>query len=285
MQQVVYVDVLVMMNTIVTFVLLLTVRQFAEIRTSPVRLTVASLVGGFYSLVLLAPQMSFWLTVLTKLLMGISIVMIAFRTRVFRKMLRCILLFSGVSFLYAGAIYAFALTVDFRTVQIRNGFAYYDLGYSAVIFLCLILYMILSLIKKRLFVFSHKDMLYKMEIKCGDRSSVLTALLDTGNHLRDPYSGKPVILVNPSVGQDLTGVENAGEITEWTNKEKPVTGFRLLPVSVLNASGVLPACTVDLAVLQTDRGEKTIEKPCVAFTGDTLGADRYQALINEAVFM
>lgn len=284
MQQVVYVDILILLNTIVTFVLLLTVRQFTEIQTGPGKLIVASIVGGCYSLILLAPPMSFVLTAITKLLMGISIVMIAFRTRILRKMLRCILLFSGFSFLYAGAIYAFALTVDHRFVQFNNGFAYYNLSYTTIILLCLSLYIVLRLLKKRLLIYSHKDMLYKMEIRYETRSSRFVALLDSGNHLRDPYSGKTVILVNPTVCKSLTGAENTDILLEWIRNGTPIKGFRLLPVTALSASGVLPAFTADTAILQTESGDKLIEHPCVAFTDDMLGADRYQALINETVF-
>ena len=285
MQQVVYVDILIFMNTIVTFMLLLTVRQFTGIEAGAVRLLLASAVGGVYSLVLLAPEMSFWLAVFVKLLMGITIVMIAFRTRVARKMLRCILLFSGFSFFYAGVIYALAPVLGNGILQINNGFAYYDLSYTSVILLCVALYFLLCLFKRHFPGFSQKDMLYKMKITNGEQTVAFTALLDSGNHMRDPYAGRPVILISPAVAKSLTGFDSTGAMVEEMERQEAGCRFRLLPVTALGSAKMLPALTADRAVVYADDEEKVISRPCIAATDDPLGGDRYQALINEAVFL
>ena len=69
--------------------------------------------------------------------------------------------------------------------------------------------------------------MYRVEIDCGGRKKELTALLDTGNHLKDPISGKPVSIVSASEAGDLF----QGQV-----------GVRLVPFKTVGCKdGLLPA--------------------------------------------
>ncbi len=275
----VYVDVLIVLNTIVTFILLLSVRQFSGCATGPARLTVASIVGGVYSLVLLAPEMKFILTLLTKAAMGASITYIAFPVKRLRVMLRCLSLFLGMSFLFAGVLYAVTL-VGGERVTYNNGFGYMELSLPAVVGLCVALYLVILFLRKKVFSPKPADAVYSIEIMRGGGTFTGRALLDTGNRLGDVYGGKEVILLDAAAAKALTGLEVTSDVEAMANAGLPV---RLLPVTALSASRLLPAFTADRAVVYNDARRREVEKPCVAVAPDGFG-NEYQALIGGAFF-
>ena len=283
MRQVIYVDILVFMNTLITFLLLLHVRHFINADSSPARLLLGSAIGGAYSLVLLAPEMPVVLMLLVRALMCVSIVWISFRADSLRKKIRCAAVFLGVNYLYAGVIYSVGFFLTGSGIRVNNGFAYYEFSYFSVILLCVLLFCILRFLQKRFFTYSQQDSIFRMELKCNGCSAELNGLLDTGNQLRDLYSGKPVIVINPDIAQRITGFGSTEEIRRRMEKNTVPIRFRLLPVKAVSAAKLLPSFTGDEAIIYSENGRKTVRAPCIAVTDDRLGEERYQALINGAV--
>lgn len=279
MLQVVYADELVFLNTVVNFVLLLTVRLFTGAETGTGRLVCASLAGGAYSLILLAPEMGWLPMLLTRTAMCVSLVFLAFRLRSLRSMMRCTLLFLGVSFLYAG-VFFWLSRVAGGFFTMRNGVGYFDPGLGLLLAGSVGLYYLIRWIRKTFFRFRSADMVYEMALT-RDRTTVKThALLDSGNHARDPFFHRPVIIVTESVAARLTGVR---EPSRFGTEETRDARFRLLPVSSVGEETLLPAFTADKAVLRRDGIVREVPSPCVAVTRDPLGGERYEALISEYV--
>lgn len=279
MQQVVYADVLVFVNTVVNFILLLTVRLFAGVQTQTSRLVCASFAGGLYALVMLAPEMPLPLTLLTKAVMCISLVLIAFRLHSVKKTAKCVLLFLGVSFLYAGVLYFLTYLSAGRFVQMRNGVGYYHVGAGTLVLLTAAVYLIIRFAKKKLFSFQKSDMLYDLQIRRGEHTVSARALLDSGNSVRDIYFQRPVIIVTDTVARGLIDV-----LPDAVNADEtlpPETGFRLLPVRSIGTRTLLPAFTADSATVRKEETFFELHAPCVTVTRDPLGGEKYAALINE----
>ena len=280
MQQVIYADVLVFINAVVTFILLLTVKLFTDAETGAGRMLCASLVGGVYALVLLAPRMNTAVMLLTRGAMGVSIVFLAFRLRSARSMLRCTLLFVGASYLYAGALYALALVLDAERLTVRNGFGYYPVGVGTLLLATAALYFAIRLVKRRVFANRSADMLYDLELRLGERRVRTRALLDTGNTVRDLYFRRPVIVVTAAVAAGLADGIPA-DAAGLCEAEAGAVRYRLLPVANVGAGALLPAFTADRAEIRRENTHRVIESPCVAVTQDPLGGEYYGALLGE----
>ena len=164
MQQVVYADVLIVLNTVITFILLLTVKIFAGVSGNALRILLASFVGGVYSLIILAPKMPLILIFLAKSGMCVSITFIAFHIRNLRKMLRCCILFLCVSFLYAGILYAFSYFLQSDSLIVNNGAAYFQISAVSLILICSAVYGVIYLLRKKLFLIKQNDMIYDLNI-------------------------------------------------------------------------------------------------------------------------
>lgn len=281
MEQVIYADVLIFLNTVITFILLLTVKQFSGAETGAGRLILGSAVGGLYSLILLAPQMNFFLTLLTKTAIAVTITCISFKVTTFKKLFRSLLLFLGASFLYAGVMYTLSYVPGTGFLTVNNGYGYVNLSMTSLIFISVVLYGVISILKKRFFLPKEEDMIYDFTLTFRGREVSGKALLDSGNNVRDVYSEREVLIVSANLIEELTGMEVKNDVAEMTAQGLSV---RLLPVKSLSSHKLLPAFTAEKAVVYDDGIRKEVKNPCVAVTQDILGGEKYRALIGNKFF-
>lgn len=123
-----------------------------------------------------------------------------------------------------------------------------------------------------------------LRVRVGDRTAVLRGLLDTGNRLRDPITGRPVVIVSPAALMGLVpedardafalaaSVSDAACATE--NHEAPCRSRRfewptdgvvnwmsrvqVVPYAGIGGSGVLTAVRPDSVYEVTIAGERPI---------------------------
>lgn len=116
--------------------------------------------------------------------------------------------------------------------------------------------------------------LLPLEIPEGERVLRLTALVDSGNGLRDPVSGESVLVVGPEEAEKLTGLgAEALDAPMDTLAGRNVQGLRLIPYRTVGGSGMLLAKRYPGIRL----GGQT-RSMLVAFAPHHLGDGTYQAL-------
>lgn len=116
-----------------------------------------------------------------------------------------------------------------------------------------------------------------VELRWKGQSIKLTALLDTGNTLRDPITGGSVLVVGPDVGRRL-GISREliqDPVTMLTRE--PLPGARLIPYRAVGKPGGM------LLLLRFEEVRlcgRSIS-PMVAFSPEEIGGtDEYQALLG-----
>ena len=115
-----------------------------------------------------------------------------------------------------------------------------------------------------------------LQIRYEDRSASLIALKDTGNTLKDPLTGEQVLVISPEIAGRLTGLtQEQLRHPMKTLADRPVPGLRLIPYrSVGNGGGFLLAKRFEDVTI----GEKK-QSAIVAFAAEGLGkGEIYQAL-------
>lgn len=277
MEQVIYADILIFLNTVITFILLLTTSQFAGITPKASRLIIGSLVGGAYSLIILAPSLSLAAMLVTRAAMCLTLICIAFDPKKVKTFIRLFAVFILSNFLYAGILYAvfYLLSPGFMTVN--NGFVYYNLSFFSVLFITAVIYILIIILRKTVFKNTNSDNIYEVEVLYKDNVLRAKALLDTGNNLTDPFNGKPVVIVGGTFAEQLTGEEFKNDTAEIN------TGLKAhyIPVSSVSGHKLLPCFSVDEIKIYKNDGVKVVASPVVAVTEDDLGGEEYSVLLNK----
>ena len=132
-------------------------------------------------------------------------------------------------------------------------------------------------------------MIYQVEIKLQEKVLITKAMLDTGNLLKDPISGMPVIVVEKEQLYSLLPMQLLDHIEEWIGGDETflnqieekelITRFRMIPFSsVGKQNGLMLGFKADQVVIEKEEGIQ--ERKDVIFN-QTLSKDkRYTALIG-----
>ncbi len=284
MKQIIYVDVLIVLNTVVTFIMLLTTAAVTGVKNSVGRLLLGAVTGGLFSLVLLAPEMSAASVLLTKAAMAVSLVCISFKIRDPKRFLVCIVFFLVTNLFYAGVMYGIDCLFSPNFISTKNGFTYFNIGTLGIITLCSAVYAAVRLIRKYVLPDCRKPHVYDIEITVADRSVRAKALLDTGNSVKD-ICGGDVIIVDTEVASELTrcppGVFDALDSDCLAVLREHGFFVRMIPVEVLGSSRMLMAFSAERAVIRTETGDSVIGKPCIAVTDGSFEKLGYDALLTQ----
>ena len=117
-----------------------------------------------------------------------------------------------------------------------------------------------------------------VELSYGQKQIQITALQDTGNTLRDPITGRQVLVVGADVAECLTGLTRQ-QLRSPVESIGVLPGLRLIPYRSVGSNNFLLAMKLPQVKIGTQRGSTL-----VAFAPDFLSPEgAYQALTGGVV--
>lgn len=118
-----------------------------------------------------------------------------------------------------------------------------------------------------------KQQFATVKLKFADKQQDITALYDTGNTLKDPLTGKQVILVEPKIAFSLLGLTRS-QLADPFGTMGKVSGLRLIPYrSVGQPCGMLLGAKPDAVYV-----DGILRDVIVGFVPERLGNGAYEAL-------
>lgn len=242
MKQVIYIDVLIFLNTAITFLLLLATSKITKLTPSAGRYVTGALVGGVFSLIIFAPDMGLILSLLTKLLFSLIIVSVVYNPKRIKAIAKQTSYFFAVSFGYAGIMLFISSLPGISILSYNNGIVYIDLSMFSLIAAAVVCYVV-TVALNAFTRHSHDGaILYNIKIKCNGKSLSTASILDTGNSLTDPFSGESLIIASSKEVDALLSADIKNYISGNTNKcEK----LRLVPCTTIAGDTLLPVFRAD----------------------------------------
>lgn len=265
MKQTVYIDVLVGVNLFVNYLLLLCVAKFLSLDGKRKRLIAAAFLGALYSLTILLPEIPPVLSLLMKLFMSLTIVAAAFGWKGLRELIRETAAFYLTSFAFAGFMLVLWYFFAPQGLMIRNSVVYFNISPLALIALTGVCYGAITLFHRITGRQLPKNLNCRIIIDCGGKSSACTARVDTGNSLREPFSGDPVAVVYEPVVADMI-------------PPKDGLNFRLIPFDAISGGGLLESFRPDRLTICMGRKKLMTQKVYIAVAKNRLG--EFDALLN-----
>ena len=242
---VVYLDSVFVLNGLMDYLLALCAARLAGIPLRRRRYLLAGLLGGAYAAAVFLPGLGFLSAPPVKAAAGVLLALAAYGGE--RKLLRLTLLFFTVSCALAGCVLALGMLAG-GGVPAVNGIFYTDVDAKVLLIAGAAAYLVLTVVFRAAAGKGIRGRLVPVRVCLQGRTADLTALCDTGNSLRDPVSGSPVLVVSPGqlagilprqVRQLLERGEDPVRLLEPLVAAAPQLKFRLLPYQAVGVAGGL----------------------------------------------
>ena len=188
----VYIDIVFFTNFLFDFILLLSVNIILKRNMKIYRIILGALTGTL-TLLMLFIRMNSLTLFLYKLVISIIMVLITFNYKTIKYTFKNLYFLYIVSIIMGGFLYFINNQINVKNeglIFITNNFS-----------LNLILGIILSSIFIYFYIKETKDLkenynkYHKLTLYINDITLNINAFLDTGNKLKDPYKGRPIVLV------------------------------------------------------------------------------------------
>ena len=220
----VYLDLVFFINFFFDFIILFATKIALKEVVPFWRLILGSLVASS-SIFLLFLSLTNLELFLLKVFISIIIILTTFGRRNF---LSDIIYFYLISIILGGFLYLFDISFSYK----NQGVIFFGagLGLNLLVIIILAPVFLYFYIKQEKQNKIEQSITYSVEIYIDEKVYHLKGMLDTGNRLKDPCTGKSVILIN-------------------SNVDIPMPRFFYVPYKALNTEGVIPCCKVERVIV------------------------------------
>ncbi len=218
----IYADVLICVNLIIDYLLISLTSRFLKVACSFRRQLVGAFIGGICSLFILLPSKGFLIPLVTRAFTSTIVVLATYGIGDRGQFIRRICCFFAVSFAFFGGMFALWYFVKPPGLFVHNGMVYYNLSSVALVLSAAFTYGLISAIGR--FVNRKNETTCRLRVVTEQGSADLTALVDSGNRLCEPFSEKPVVILDPKYK----------ELLSYESNHK-----RVIPYNTLSGEGVL----------------------------------------------
>ncbi|MDD6146056.1 MAG: sigma-E processing peptidase SpoIIGA [Oscillospiraceae bacterium] len=280
MHHVIYADVLVVINTYITYLLLLLTAKICRQQGSRWRFALSALIGGCYSLIILIPGITPLILSLSRIPAALLFVFVAFGRKKSRVFLRLFCAFLLVNFILAGLMLAVQYFISPAGMYAGSGVVYFDIDALTLILLTAVCYFVIQAVYKIIDLKAPKNVIYDIEIFTHETKISCRGFLDTGNSIMDPFTGFPVIIVSSAAVKNLLPDNIGNDISAEGSGVK----YWYLPCKTVSGGGVLPCFKADQVHIQGISCAFTAENVVIAVTKEKIKKGEFDALLPMSIF-
>ena len=252
MKQVIYIDVLICVNLVINYFLILATSKFLYLKLKRLRLILGEVLGAVYSLYILLPDYSVFVSLIIRLFMAVTIMGAVFGFKNFKILAKSVAYFFVVSFLFSGIMFGMWYVFRPKGMAINNGVVYFNISPLLLIASSLVAYTVIEVTNRVLEKKENKNLICSVLVKVGERQVNFMAKVDTCNSLREPFSNLPVIVASeevlrPVLPQNFQAIIKENEVQNFENFK-----IRFIPFQTVSGEGLLPAFKPDIVKIKND---------------------------------
>ena len=254
MEQEVYVDLYFLINTCMNFLTLMITAALLHRKMSRWRAWLAAAVGGLWAVAaLFGGVMGFWGLILDGAVIFLMCAAVfATKNARLKTLLKCTFVGVLTSMILGGVMTALYALLN----RINLPLSETDQNSSSLLIFAIIAALagIATVQGGRFLGLSKKTEYVTVHAVLFGKTVTLRALVDTGNHLREPISGRGVIVADKAqilaaLPPSLSVALQNASVDKWLADAKYATRIRLVPASTATGSGMLPAILPDRLTL------------------------------------
>ncbi len=292
----IYLDVLILENLVINYLILYVTAKFSKYSTSTLRLFSGAIIGALYvGIIIVEPDIKVFYTTLAKILLSFFIIAVTFSPRKVMTFIKTLVIFYISTFIFAGAALAF-LFFNQQGGFVKNGIVYvfgqskWSLMFFSLVTVGIIIKIFMEVIQSK---FTRENLLIPVKIAFDNRKIGFPALVDTGNTLKDPLTNIPVMVVEFKALEELLPIEikdifrNSKEddlscVTTTISTSKWFSRFRLIPFSSLGKeNGMLIGFKPDFIEIGEEEEKRDVKNVIVGIYNRSLSRnEKYKALLG-----
>ena len=289
----IYIDVVFIENLIMNYIILFATSIIIKIKVKHIRLILASILGGIYSIIAYMSILEMYSSVILKIILSVIIVYIAYNPQNVKNMWKYLVIFYMTSFVFGGAAFALIYIVKPQDILMKNGLFLGTYPLKTIILGTIVAFVVIvtsfKLVKSKI---SKKDMFCTIKININKVEIETKAMIDTGNLLKEPISNTPVIVVEHTLLYDcmpkeiLNNLENilGGDFENISEevKNKYISKLKVIPFSSLGKqNGMLIGIKPEEVTVINDENENKINNVIIGIYNKSLTKrGEYRALIG-----
>ena len=228
MTHTIYLDILFCVNFIIDYMILVSVKKYLSLEARLRRLLLGAAAGGLSSFVILLPPLPSGLSIIISLASACFVVGAAFAPADRKTFFKASAAFFLVSFGFCGIMMALFTIFTPESVVIRNSSVYIEIPPVMLVIATLFCYVILRVIMRITGSGKPKETECSVRVRYSGHEIAFKGRLDTGNMLKEPFSGMPVIVSKRSAFACIDENEMKGSM-------------RVVPFSSVGGEGLLYA--------------------------------------------
>ena len=276
----IYIDVLFVVNLAINYAILLCMKCLLKLCSKPARLLGGGALGALYACIVYTTDVPLLSSVAIRILFASAIVGASFgfvsTACIVKRTVIFIALTVAMGVAMLGILYFTKLGIKLGGV-VKNGVFYFDIPLHYIL-LCTFGAYALILILEKVFKKATSRSFSKIIIYRFGKAVELTALVDTGNMLSDPLTGRKVIIAEAGILAPLFNFCIEDVLKENFEYGSLPDGFRLIPYcSIGKKNGLLAAFVPDMVEIDSIKSDNTIT---AVFNGVLSGSGDYNALIG-----
>lgn len=260
----IYLDIILCENLLMNYIILFATYVIIKPKTKhpQIRMILSSLLGSIYAIIVYLNILSIYTNLLAKITLSVVMVYIAFAPPNVKQLLKQILIFYLVSFIFGGCTFALIYFLKPENVEMKNGVfvGMYPIrvGLIAGVIAFIITQIAFKINKSKL---NNKNTFIEIELYNKNKMTKARALLDSGNMLKEPISQKPVIVVEKTTlskiipEEVLDYIEKivGGDDQEKNEMQEYLSKIRMVPfMSLGKENGMLIGIKLDKIKINTE---------------------------------
>lgn len=239
----VYLDAIWLLNFLLDFMILLLVKALTRDNSSKIRICFGAFVASLIVPISVFYPLSFFTSVIGKLIYSIFIILCTFGFKTVFKVLKLLSMFYFLTFAIGGGLLATHFFLADTVALTKSGVVTFDDGYGTSIswiFILLGFPIVWLFTKSRMDKHAIEkikyDALYPVSIELRGKTVMTTGYIDSGNHLIDPVTKKPVVIC------DEVLLKNWFSNDEWEQLKDAYKTFDLskVPSTYLGSITLIP---------------------------------------------
>lgn len=289
----IYLDIIFFENLIMNSIILYAASIILKLKPKFFRILISSVIGSIYSIILYTTEMKIYSSIISKIILSIIMTYVAFNPQNVKKMWKQILIFYLTSFVFGGVALYLIYFLKPQDILMKNGMYAGEYVLKVIMLGGIVAFVVirisLKIIKTKI---NPKDMYCKIKVKLNDKKIETTAMIDTGNLVKEPITNTPVIIVESSLLYEILPKEILNNLEEVLSgnlsnipeevQEKYISKMRCIPFKSLGKeNGMLLGIKSDeIEVIKEDEN-KIIENAIIGIYDKSLTKrGEYRALVG-----